>query len=350
MIIERIQIGERNVGLQEPCFIIAEAGSNHNGNFDQALRLIDVAREAGAEAVKFQNFKAERLYPKTAGQSDYLKLDRPIFEIIRDMEMPPDWIPHLARYCREKQIDFISSPFDEESADLLDPHVEVFKVASYEITHAPLLRHIARKGKPLIVSTGASTLEEVKSAVEIIRGEGNDHILLLQCTASYPTPMEDVNVRALVTLREHIGLPTGISDHSRDPVVVPIAAVSVGACVIEKHFTLSNLLPGPDHVFAVEPRELKEMVRCIRDAEKALGHGRKEALAVETELRRFARRSIFAVRDISPGDLLSRENVAVLRAGKAGFGLSPEHFEELLGRKAKKFIPKEFPVNSEDLE
>lgn len=345
----RLKIGQRWVGAGEPCFIVAEAGSNHNGIFEQAQRLIDVAAEAGVDAVKFQHFKAAKLYPPSAGESDYLHVNKSIYDIIREMETPDEWAPRLAGYCRERGLAFLSSPFDEASADLLEPYVPAFKVASYEMTHIPLLRHIARKGKPMIVSTGTATLDEVVHSVDVIRAEGNEQVILLQCTASYPTPLEAVNARALVALREATGLLTGLSDHSRDPVTAPVVAVALGACLVEKHFTLSNTMPGPDHKFAVEPHELKEMVRHIRQAEQALGHGRKQVLAVEEELRAFARRSIFATRPIAAGETLSAENIAVLRCGKLGFGLPPEDYAALLGRKAVRHIPAEALIRVEDL-
>ncbi len=337
------------MGEGEPTYIVAEAGSNHNGNLDQALRLIDAAAEAGTDAVKFQHFKAAKLYPRSAGESDYLQLPRPIYEIIQEMEMPDGWLPRLAGHCRASGLAFLSSPFDEGSADLLDPFVPAFKVASYEMTHVPLVRHIARKGKPVIISTGAATLGEVLHAVEVVRKEGNERIILLQCTAKYPTPLEAVNARALVALREATGLPTGLSDHSRDPILAPVVAVALGACLIEKHFTLGNSLPGPDHQFAVEPHELKALVTSVRGAERVLGHGRKETLPEEQELRKFARRSIFAVRDIRPGERLSPDNVTVLRCGKLGFGLPPEALETVIGRTALKPIRAEALISLDDL-
>ncbi len=346
---DRIRIGKSWLGPGEPCYVVAEAGSNHNGDFDQALRLIDVAAAAGADAVKFQTFKAATLYPRSAGTSDYLGSPRPIYDIIREMEMPDEWIPGLAAHCAARGVEFLSSPFDEASGDLLAPHVPAFKVASYEMTHVPLLRHLARKGLPMIVSTGTAALDEVLGAVEVIRAEGNGRIVLLQCTASYPSPLETVNARALVTLREATGLPTGLSDHSRDPIVAPMTAVALGAVMVEKHFTISNALPGPDHRFAVEPHELKEMVRRIRQVEAALGHGRKELLPVERELHAFARRSIFAVKPIAPGERLTPDNIAVLRCGRLGAGLPPERYGSVLGRPARKAILAETPVREEDV-
>ncbi|MDP2382620.1 MAG: N-acetylneuraminate synthase family protein [Nitrospirota bacterium] len=346
----RIQIGGHWVGDGEPVYLVAEAGSNHNGNFEQALRLIDVAAEAGVNAVKFQHFKAATLYPRFAGESDYLKTSRPIYDIIKEMETPDEWVPRLADYCRMKRLAFLSSPFDEASADLLDPYVPAFKIASYEMTHAPLLRHIARKRKPMIISTGTASLVEVMQAVEVIRLEGNERIIVLQCTAKYPTPLEAVNARALVSLRDATGLPTGLSDHSRDPILAPVVAVALGACLIEKHVTLDNRMPGPDHAFAIEPHELKMLVQRVRDAERALGHGRKEPLPEEQELRAFARRSIFAIRDIWVGEQLNHDNVAVLRCGKLGFGLAPDSLEKVIGRTAAKLILAEALIRMEDLE
>jgi N-acetylneuraminate synthase len=330
-------------------YVVAEAGSNHNGHFEQALRLIDVAVEAGADAVKFQNFKAASLYPRGAGESDYLQVRRSIYDIIHEMEMPDAWVAELAAYCREKRIEFLSSPFDEASADLLAPHVNAFKVASYEMTHTPLLRHLARYGKPMVVSTGTANLDEVLRAVDAIVADGNDDIVLLQCTASYPTPPDAVNARAILTLREATGRPVGLSDHSRDPVIAPVVATALGACLIEKHYTLSNRLPGPDHQFAVEPAELALLVRSVRAAEQALGSGGKEALPVEQELRAFARRSIFVTRDVAAGETLSAQSVAVLRCGKLGYGLDPAQYDVVLGRVAARPIAADSLVRLEDL-
>lgn len=331
---KRIKIGTRWIGEKDPCFIIAEAGSNHNGSLDNARRLIDVAADAGADAVKFQCFKAEKLYTRAAGASDYLKDSRSIFDIIKSMELSEPWIPALADHCRSRKVEFLCTPFDEEAVDMLDPWLPAIKIASYEITHLPLVRYAAQKKKPLIVSTGAASLAEVRKAVDTIRQTGLEDIILLQCTARYPVSLPAINARALVELQKTFGTWAGLSDHSREPAVAPVVAVSLGARVIEKHFTLDNRMDGPDHKFSVEPEELKLMVRMVRDAECALGHGRKEILPEEAELHAFARRSIFVVRRIDPGDRLTRENVRVLRCGKKGFGLSPEEFDHVLGKLA----------------
>ena len=342
----RFRIGNRWVGEGEPCYVIAEAGSNHNGNLEQAQTLIDVASAAGVDAVKFQGFRARTLYPETAGKSGYLKDERPIYDIIRAMEMPLEWIPILAKYCAAKGVDFICTPFDEAWVEALDPHVPAFKVASYELSHAPLLRKVLACGKPTFISTGASKLDEVMQVVELARETGNEQIVLLQCTAAYPTPLRDVNARALVTMREATGCLVGLSDHSRDPIVAPVVAVALGAAVIEKHFTQSNWLPGPDQRFAVEPEELKRLVRAVRDAEAVVGTGVKDVLGVENELRAFARRSVFSGRAIRKGERLSEENILVLRNGINAPGLPPSEYPGLLGRRAACDIASGTPITA----
>ena len=345
---KKVQIGNRWVGEMEPSYIVAEAGSNHNGSLAQAKRLIDVTADARADAVKFQAFRASHLYPSSAGRSEYLQQPESIYEIIEDLEMPWDWIPELANYCNQRGVQFLSSVFDEDSVDALCPFVPAFKIASYEMTHLPLLRYVATKGKPVILSTGTANLGEVDEAVATFLKTGNDQLILLQCTASYPAPLESLNIRVIQTMRERFRVPVGLSDHSRDPLVGPLAAVALGACIVEKHFTLSNELPGPDHRFAVEPAELRTMVHNIRELESALGSGRKEVHPVENELRAFARRSIFAVRNIEVGERFSRENIRVLRSGKLSAGLEPKIFDQILGRTAKRHIPAETAILGED--
>ena len=327
-----MHIADRAIGDGHPCFVIAEAGSNHNGSFEQALALIDVAVEAGADAVKFQLFKADKLYPENAGASAYLNDSRSIFEIIREMEMPDTWVPKLADYCRNRKIIFLCSPFDETSADLLDPFVDAFKIASYEMTHLPLVRHVARKGKPAIISTGTANLEEVGTMVDAFLKTGNRRLALLQCTAKYPAPLSSINIRAMHALRDAFGVCAGLSDHSREPLPAPMAAAALGAHIIEKHFTLSNRLAGPDHRFAVEPHELKAMVEMIRQVERVVGSGIKECAPEELELKSFARRSVFSVKEIAAGEVLTEQNIGVLRSGNAAPGLPPSTFESLLGR------------------
>ncbi|MBI4396948.1 MAG: N-acetylneuraminate synthase family protein [Elusimicrobia bacterium] len=349
----KIKIGDRRVGDGEPTFVIAEAGSNHDKKFDQALKLIDVAAQAGADAVKFQVFRAQTLYPKTEESPEYLKslgVSRSIYRVIEDMEMPFDWIPRIAEACADKKILFLATAFDEECLDRLDPFVAAHKIASYEMNHIPLVRHAARKGKPLMVSTGGATFEEVHKTVEAVLAAGNPDLCVMQCTAKYPAPPESMNLRVLTAFREHWGLPVGLSDHSRDPVAAPVAAVAMGASVIEKHFTLSNRLPGPDHSFAVEPAELKDMVQRIRWVEKALGLGQKAPHAAEQELREY-RRGVFTVRPVAAGELLTDGNTAVLRrGGLKETDLAPENYPGILGKKARRDLPAYALLGFDDVE
>lgn len=345
----KLQVAGKLVGDSEPCFIIAEAGSNHNGRLSQAIELVDVAVDAGADAIKFQSFKAEKLYTKNAGVSRYLETERPIYDIIRDMEMPEDWVPELAGYCQSKGIIFLSSPFDEASADMLDPYVPAFKVASYEMTHLPLVRHVAMKGKPVFISTGAADMDEVAEMLDAFYDTGNRQLALLQCTAKYPAPLTSINVRAMLALKETFGVCVGLSDHSREPLAAPMAAVSLGANIIEKHFTLDNDLPGPDHRFALIPHELKSMVAHIRQVEKVLGSGVKAPAEEEAELRSFARRSIFSMRRILAGERFDKGNVGVLRCGNQKPGLPPSMLDKVLGRRAAADIPEGKGITLDDL-
>ena len=343
-----LMIGSRRVGEGEPCLVIAEAGSNHNGSLDTARELIDVAAGAGADAVKFQIFRARKLYPQTAGATAYLGMDKSIFDIIAGMEMPYEWLPALADHCRARGVMFMASVFDEESTDRLDPFVDVFKVASYEMTHTPLLRYVAGRGKPVLMSTGTASLDEVAESVDAFRSAGGTSLGLFQCTAAYPAPLDSINLRAMRTMEDRFGVPAGLSDHSRDPLIAPIAAVALGAAFIEKHFTLSNDLPGPDHRYAIEPGELEAMVAAIRNTELALGTGRKDVQPVEGELRAFARRSIFTMREIAEGETFTADNIAVLRCGQNAAGLPPRAFDDVVGRKAARALDAGCAINAGD--
>jgi sialic acid synthase SpsE len=330
-------------------YIVAEAGSNHNRDWELATQLIAVAADAGADAVKFQLFRADRMYPRDAGEADYLHAGEDIYEIVARMELPEEWLPRLAEQCDARGIDFLVTPFDEASVDALEPYVPAYKIASYELTHEPLLRHVASRRKPLIVSTGAGTTEVVEQALAAARDAGAEEIVLLQCTAAYPARLEALNVAALAELRERFDVLVGLSDHSTDPVIAPVLAVGLGASVIEKHFTLDRELPGPDHRFALEPDGLKQMVDAIRRAEIARGSGRKEVHPDEEELRAFARRSIFALRDIAAGEEFDTACVAVLRRGKRGEGLPPSEYSRLLGRRASRAIAAHEPITAADV-
>lgn len=343
------EIYGRPIGLGHPCFVIAEAGSNHNGDLEVAKSLIRAAHEAGADAVKFQTFKAKKLYPKSAGRSDYLGSPKSIYDIIQAMEMPESWLGELRDLTHSLNMAFISSPFHEEAVELLAPYVDAFKVASYELTHEPLLRAVAAHKKPVIFSTGASRLEEARETVELLRGLGCQDMVALQCTAAYPAPPESAQVGALAQMREALGVLTGLSDHTQDPTTAPAAAAALGAVVIEKHYTLSKRLPGPDHAFAVEPHELAALVRAVRGAQVAVGEGRKFVHPVEGELRDFARRSLFTTRPIKAGEPFTAENTDVLRQGKLGAGLAPAALEVARGGVAARDLPEDHPLQPQDI-
>jgi N-acetylneuraminate synthase len=343
------------VGNGNPTFIIAEAGINHNNDLNLAKKMIDVASKAGVDAVKFQVFRADKMYPKTAGRLFYVKEKKSIYEIVKNLELPYEWIPILMKYCEKKGLIFLSSVCDEESADkLADYGVEAFKITSYELTHHPLLIHIAKKGKPIIMSTGVSSLSDVGESINIIRKEGNDKIILMHCVGSYPTKLKDINLNIIGNMIKKFQVPVGLSDHTMDSIAAPIVAVASGATIIEKHFTLNKNLPGPDQKFAIEPIELKNMVSYIRNIEKTknkikecekilgqktvkmiLGSSNKKVLKCEMPLYNFSRRRIFAIKKIPKNSLLTKDNVAVLRCGGDIKGLEPKYFENIIGKKVK---------------
>jgi len=350
-----IKIGNKEIGDGRPCFIIAEAGSNFRisenaeKNFQRALKLVDVAAEAGADAVKFQLYKAKNLYVDGAGKADYLRKEKEINEIIEEMELPVEWLPKLKKHCDEKGIMFLCTPFDEKAVDGLEKiGIEGYKIASYAISHIPLLEHVASKGKPVIFSLGASNHADIDAAVMALGKAGCKEMAMMQCTAKYPAPLASINLRTIPELKKKYGVPVGLSDHSKEHLVAPLGAVARGANIIEKHFTTGNDLPGPDHKFAVLPEELKEMIFAIRNLEKAMGSPHKEVLEEERELFDFCRRSIYTVKDIKEGGEFSAENVAVLRPGKKERGLEPKQLAEILGKKAKRSIKKGEPIREND--
>lgn len=322
------------------CFIIAEAGVNHNGRIELAKHLIDAAAAAGADAVKFQTFSAERLVspvaPKAAYQQQTTGAAESQLAMIQRLELPRAAYPELQAHARSRGVLFLSTPFDEESADFLERvGVPAFKIGSGELTNLPLLTHVARKRQPMIVSTGMADLAEVTEAVAAIRQEGNDQLVLLHCVSSYPADPAVVNLRAIQTMQRIFRVPVGYSDHTLG-VEVALAAVSLGACVIEKHITLDCALPGPDHRASAEPEELAALVRGIRTVEASLGHGRKEPAPSERDVMAAARKSLVAAHDIPRGSRLTEEVIAIKRPGT---GLPPAMRETLVGRIAKRDIP-----------
>ena len=327
--------------------IIAEAGVNHNGDIDLALRLVASAAAAGADLVKFQTFDAAKLVASNAPKAQYQHYTtdnaETQFEMVRKLQLSRSHHEALIAECRRQHIGFFSTAFDEQSfAMLLELGLDRVKVPSGEITNLPLLRHFGRSGLPVILSTGMSTLGEIESALGVLEAAGTtpDRITLLHCNTEYPTPMQDVNLRAMQTLREAFGLPVGYSDHTAG-IEIPIAAVALGACIIEKHFTLDRGSPGPDHQASLEPDELRAMVQAIRHIEMAIGDGIKRPSASESKNRAVARRSLVASRAIRAGDTFDATNVAAKRPGT---GLSPMCWDDVMGRTARRDFAADQPI------
>lgn len=333
----KIEIGDTIVG-NGSTFVIAEAGSNHNNDLSQAKQLIDVAANAGADAVKFQTFRAKTMYPEESGAADYLDTDESLYDLVSEMEMPYDWIPKLKDYCVEKDIMFLSTPTDRRAVDKLADYVPAYKIASFTMSHHPFLEYVAQQGKPVILSTGAHDMSEVIEAVETLQSAGLDDIVVLQCTSSYPAPLESANIRVIKRFIREFDLPSGLSDHTLDPTIAPTAAVASGADIIEKHFTLDTSLDGPDHSFAIEPDELTEMVSAIKKTERVLGTAEKTVQSVEAEMHDIARRRIHASTDIAPGEELTTDNIDILRSGKKENGLVPKFYDEIIGMHASELI------------
>ncbi len=338
-------------------YVIAEAGSNWrmgtpSRDLAMARALIDVAVAAGADAVKFQTYKPETVYVHNPGKSEYLAkagIQEDIRDIFQDLSMPYEMIPELATYCSENGIDFMSTPFSIDDAAAIDPYVDVHKLASYEITHAPLIEWLARSNKPLIMSTGGATHADIAWAVQHYNQLSDATLTLMQCTAKYPAPLATLNLRVIPELLRKYGVPVGLSDHSKDPTIGPLGAVALGATVIEKHYTLHNALPGPDHAFAINPDELKLMVSSIRNMEVALGQDTKEVLPAENELRSFAQRAIQATKPIREHDVFALGvNIDVLRPGQQKQGAHPRYLEELEGKQAKRHIAQGEGVTVDD--
>jgi len=338
----------RVIGDGAPTFIIAEAGSNWRmGTPERDLAmgkaLIDVAVAASADAVKFQTYRSHTVYVPNAGESDYLAeagIKQDIGKIFDDLAMPYELVGELAAYCEKRGIIFMSSPFSLADFAAVDPFTPIHKIASYEISHLRLIEAAAKSGKPLVLSTGASNQGDIAWAVAWFRQCGGRDLVLLQCTAKYPAPLDTLALRVLPLLQETYGVPVGLSDHSQDPVIGPVGAVALGASVIEKHYTLDKRLPGPDHAFALTPDQLSALVRAVRDMEQALGKAEKVVQSAEEELYSFARRALQATQAIRPGDTLQEGvNFDILRPGKQNPGLHPRFLIEIEGKKATRDIP-----------
>ncbi len=363
-----IKIGKKLIGEGEPCFIIAEAGVNHNGDIGLAKKLIDKAEEAGVDAVKFQTFKSEEIVTPDAEQAKYqsenIGKKESQYAMLKRLELSYSAFRELKEYCEQKGIIFLSTPHScKDDVDLVAELCPAIKVGSGDLTNLPILRYIAEKKLPIILSTGMATLEEVKEVIETILPI-NKELVLLHCTTNYPTALNEVNLRAMQTLADEFGLPVGYSDHT-EGINVSLGAVVLGACMIEKHFTLVKNLPGPDHKASLEPKELQEMVKGIRKIEKmlaqkessedilrelniqeALGDGVKKPNPSEIEIAKMARKSIVAAADIKKGTKITEDMLAIKRPG---IGIKPKFFDEILGRVAKKDIEKNSLIVYEDL-
>lgn len=338
------------IGPDEPTFIIAEAGSNHAGELDTAKELVDVAADAGVDAVKFQTYKAEDHIVKESGGIEYLEgEDRSQYEIYKDTEMPREWIPELTEYAEKQGVLFLSTPAEENSADALDPHVPLFKVESFNLSNHPFLEYLAEKGKPIIVSTGAHEYEEIIEAGEFLEEIGVEHVLL-HCVSSYPTPPERINVRAVETLQNEFDVPVGFSDHTLDPVTAPAAAVALGASVVEKHFTLDREIDSPDHEFAIGPAELNEMVTAIRETESVLGSGELGMQDIEETGASIVRRFVQATEQINAGETITEENTEVISAGTQESGIEPKYYDQILGTVTTRTVEQWDGVKWEDLD
>ena len=331
--------------IQDKVLVIAEAGVNHNGSLETAKKLVDVASEAGADMVKFQTFSADRLVTISANKAEYQNQTTDASEsqhaMIRKLELSREMHEDIIAYCKQCNIEFFSTGFDTQSIDMLvDLGLEQFKIPSGEITNLPYLRHIGKFGKPVILSTGMAILGEIETALDVLETSGTprNQITVLHCNTEYPTPMVDVNLRAMLSIRDTFGVAVGYSDHSLG-IEVPVAAVAMGASVIEKHFTLDRTLPGPDQQASLEPDELKAMVEAIRNIEKALGDGIKRPSPSELKNKPIVQKSVIASTAIRIGEQFSEANVTVKRPG---IGISPMRWDEIIGRIASRdYAPNE---------
>lgn len=343
-----VTISGRHVGFGFPVYIVAELSANHSQNFDQAVQLIKTAKTAGANAIKLQTFTPDTL--TIPSNSEFFRIGggtpwdgRTFYDLYQETNMPWEWQPKLKTIANELSMDLFSSAFDPSAVEFLEKmNVPVHKVASFEIVDIPLIERMAQTKKPLIISTGMATTEEIKEAVQAAQRAGAKQIALLKCTSAYPALPEDMNLRAIPHLAETFNVPVGLSDHTLE-AAVPIAAVALGACIVEKHLTLSRSIQGPDSTFSLEPHEFKALVDSIRVVEKSLGAANC-GISRSEEKSRIFRRSLFAVNDIKAGEVFTEDNVRSVRPAN---GLPPRHLKELLGRRAAKDIEKGTPLNWE---
>jgi pseudaminic acid synthase len=346
----KLKIGNRTIGNKHPAYLIAEMSANHNQNMEQAVNVLRAAKEAGADAIKLQTYTPDTITLRSDRECFRLSGGtlwdgRSLYDLYKEAYMPWEWQPKLKAVADEIGIDFFSTAFDASAVDYLEEmEVPVHKVGSFEIVDIPLIEKMARTGKPLIISTGMATLGEIEEAVAAARRTGASQIALLKCTSAYPAPAEEMNLRTIPQLAKTFGVSVGLSDHTLG-ISVPVAAVALGACIVEKHFTLSRSIPGPDSAFSLEPHEFKQMVEAIRTAEKALGRVNYGVTEHETKSRAF-RRSLFVVKDMKANDVFTEENVRSIRPGH---GLPPKYLKDLLGRRAAKDMKQGSPLKWDDV-
>jgi pseudaminic acid synthase len=340
-----IEINDQRIGPGYLTYVIAEMSANHSQDFDQAVKILEAAKEAGADAIKLQTYTPDTLTIDC--DSEYFQIrgtlwdGRMLYDLYSEAYMPWEWQPKLKAIAEEIGIDLFSTAYDSSAVDFLEEMgVPLHKVASFENVDIPLIQKMARTGKPLIISTGMATLGEIEEAVEAARNAGATQIALLKCTSAYPAPPEEMNLRTIPHLAEAFHVLVGLSDHTLG-IAVPVAAAALGACIVEKHFTLSRDIPGPDSAFSLEPHEFKVMVEAIRTAEKALGEVRYGVSEREAQSRVF-RRSLFVVKDMKAGEIFTEENV---RSVRPGYGLPPKHLKDVLGRRAVRDIARGTPLS-----
>jgi len=334
-----LEINQRRIGPGFPVYIVAELSANHNQDYDQAVRLIHAAKEAGADSIKLQTYTPDTLTLRS--DQEHFRVGggtvwdgRTLYDLYAEAYTPWEWQPQLKELAYQLGLDLFSSPFDESAVDFLEGiRVPAYKIASFELVDLPLIRRVARTGMPVIMSTGMATLSEIDEGVRTAREAGATQIALLKCTSAYPAPPDEMNLRTIGHLAQAFDVPVGLSDHTLG-IGVPVAAVALGACIVEKHLTLSREAPGPDVDFSIEPHEFKAMVEAIRVAEKALGEVSYEATEREAASRVF-RRSLFVVKDMKEGEMFSEENVRSIRPG---YGLHPRYLGDVLGRRASRDI------------
>lgn len=335
----KIKIKNKLIGPKEPCFIVAEAGVNHNGRLDLALKLVDAASNAGADAIKFQTFKAEDVVTAQGKTKSH-------FEMIRKLELKEKFYKPIIKRCKDKNIIFLSTPHGGfESVDFLQSmDVPAFKFGSGDLTNLPLLQYAAKFKKPMIISTGMATMKEVKEAINCVKRTGNNKIIVLHCTTNYPCPFDEINLRAMQTMIKKLDVLIGYSDHTTG-TQVPIMAATMNACLIEKHLTLNKNMKGPDHKASIEPQELKEMIEQIRNVETILGSAKKRPNKSEISMIKTVRKSIVSLQPIKKGEIFSKKNIGIKRPGS---GLPPKIYSSLFNKKAKKNIEADKLIEKSD--